>query len=234
MKAGNEVVAHPTVRVAGSGGRFPGGLLAVSAKSYLFRLRQHDISMQVESGKWNRKACPNQRPFVVHPIPHRVKSANLDIRQSMSTMVMLSRRALVLSSLLCGVVCSSSAFTVRSGADVSQLLSSERHHQQKCPGRLTNRSSSPEVFVAGRGVALSVASGGAAAASEDGPSRLEQLKAFTSKNFFLLGMMVAVALARAFPHVSRLLLSITSRTTARRHSYLIHPYSRTLFRPHPT
>ena len=91
--------------------------------------------------------------------------------------------------------------------------------------------------MAGRkGVALSVASGGAAASSDDGPSRLEKLKAFTSKNFFLLGMMVAVALARAFPHVSCMLLSITLRTTAR-HSYLpwylTHPYSRTLFLPPP-
>ena len=154
----------------------------------------------------------------------------------MSTMAMLSRRrALLLSGILCGVLCSSSAFTVRPGADVSQLLSSSERHQQKNPG-LTNRSS-PDVFMAGRkGVALSVASGGAAASSDDGPSRLEKLKAFTSKNFFLLGMMVAVALARAFPHVSCMLLSITLRTTAR-HSYLpwylTHPYSRTLFLPPP-
>lgn len=124
--------------------------------------------------------------------------------------MLLSRRALMLSALLCGALCSSSAFTVRSGADVSQLLSSSERHQQKCPG-LTNRSS-PDVFMAGKGVALSVASGGAAASSDDGPSRLEKLKSFTSKNFFLLGMMVAVALARAFPHVSCLLLSISPRT----------------------
>ena len=155
----------------------------------------------------------------------------------MSTMAMLSRRrALLLSGILCGVLCSSSAFTVRPGADVSQLLSSSERHQQRYPG-LTNRNrSSPDVFMAGRkGVALSVASGGAAASSNDGPSRLEKLKAFTSKNFFLLGMMVAVALARAFPHVSCMLLSITPRTTAR-HSYLIyltHPYSRILFLPPP-
>ena len=200
----------------GRGGRFPPNHINFGCASMI-------------SGGKPTKASVRRSSLIL-----RHQSANLNIRrQSMSTMVMLSRRALVLSALLCGVVCSSSAFTVRPGADVSQLLSSERHHQQKCPGRLTNRSS-PEVFVAGKGVALSVASGGAAAASEDGPSSLEKLKAFTSKNFFLLGMMVAVALARAFPHVSRLLLSITSRTIARRHSYLIHPYSRTTFHPHPT
>ena len=183
----------------GRGGRFPPNHINFGCAS------------MISGGK-------QKRPFVVRPSSDLL--ANLDIRQSMSTMVMLSRRALLLSALLCGVVCSSSAFTVRPGADVSQLLSSERHHQQKCPGRLTNRSS-PEVFVAGKGIALSVASGGAAAASEDGPSSLEKLKAFTSKNFFLLGMMVAVALARAFPHVSRLLLSIISHITHHRTASLL-------------
>ena len=175
----------------------------------------------------------HQRPFVIRPSSSArgAAIAICNIRQSMSTMAMLSRRALLLSGILCGVLCSSSAFTVRSGADVSQLLSSPERHQQKHPG-LTNRSS-PDVFMAGKGVALSVASGGAAASSHDGPSRLEKLKSFTSKNFFLLGMMVAVALARAFPHVSRLLLSITPRTTAR-HSYLIHPYTRTPLLPPPS
>jgi len=48
-----------------------------------------------------------------------------------------------------------------------------------------------------------VASGGAAASSNDGQSRLEKFRAFTSKNFFLLGMMVAVALARAFPQLGK-------------------------------
>ena len=114
----------------------------------------------------------------------------------MSTM-MLSRRVLLLSALLCGVLCSSSAFTVRSGPEISPLLSSERHHR-KCRS-LTNRSS--DISTEGKGVALSVASGGAS--SNDGPSRLDKIRAFTSKNFFLMGMMVAVALARAFPHVSR-------------------------------
>ena len=126
----------------------------------------------------------------------------------MSTMVMLSRRTLLLSALLCGILCSSSAFTVRSGADISQILSPERQ-QQKCQS-FSNRSSL-DISKAGRGVALSVASGGAAASSDDGPSRIDKIRAFTSKNFFLLGMMVAVALARAFPHVSRLFLSNTSR-----------------------
>ena len=127
------------------------------------------------------------------------------------------RRALLLSGILCGVLCSSSAFTVRSGADV---LSSSDRHQQKYPG-LTNRSS-PDVFVAGNGVALSVASGGAAASSHDGPSRLEKLASFTSKNFFLLGMMVAVALARAFPHVSRKKTHTTHhRTTLLSHTSIL-------------
>lgn len=141
------------------------------------------------------------------------------VDQSTSTMAVLSRRALLLSALLCGVLCSSSAFTVRSGADVSQLLSSERH-QQKCPG-LSNRSSPTNVFMAGKGVALSVASGGAAASSDNGPSRLEKLKAFTSKNFFLLGMMVAVALARLFPHVSQVVCFFRSPSSTAPNTRLI-------------
>ena len=141
-------------------------------------------------------------------VPHSAISNLASVIRQMSTMVMLSRRALLLSALLCGVFCSSSAFTVRSGADISQILSPERQ-QQKCQS-FSNRSSL-DISKAGRGVALSVASGGAAASSDDGPSRIDKIRAFTSKNFFLLGMMVAVALARAFPHVSRLFLSNTSR-----------------------
>jgi len=37
----------------------------------------------------------------------------------------------------------------------------------------------------------------------DNPSRLQNIRTFVSKNFFLLGMIVAVALARAFPSVSQ-------------------------------
>ena len=111
------------------------------------------------------------------------------------TTMMPPRRVLLLFALLCEVLCSSSAFTVRSGPDVSPLLSSERHHRKhRGP---THRP--PDI----NPLALSVASGGAAASSNDGPLRLEKFRAFTSKNFFLLGMMVVVALARAFPQLGK-------------------------------
>ena len=75
--------------------------------------------------------------------------------------------------------------------------------------------------------ALSVASGGA-----DGPSNLERFLAFTSKNFFLLGMVAAVSLARAFPHVSTCMLkkrSVISMSTYQHHCILIRSLITLLF-----
>lgn len=144
------------------------------------------------------------------------------IHSSHETM-MPPRRVFQLSALLCGLLCSSSAFTVRSGTDVSQLLSQEGHHQhcQQQTCRSVNKRSSPDISTAGKKrVALSVASGGAAASMNDNPSRLQNIRTFVSKNFFLLGMIVAVALARAFPSVSQVVcfLSNTPYTITQSHA----------------
>ena len=49
---------------------------------------------------------------------------------------------------------------------------------------------------------LAVRGGNAAAADDDDKSTMEKAKAFVSKNFFLLGMVVAVSFAKLLPEVS--------------------------------
>lgn len=113
-----------------------------------------------------------------------------------------TRLATLLSFLLCGVLCPATAFAVRPRPVSAEISLANRDRQQHLD---LVRRNSPNLYANSSdqanysSTALSVASGGAT--SDDGPSSLEKFRAFTSKNFFLLGMCAAVSLARAFPHV---------------------------------
>lgn len=144
------------------------------------------------------------------------------------------RRATLLSFLLCGVICPATAFAVRTRTrQVSSPVAAAGANSTSRENRLhliirgsadlfTNHSNKSRSQTA-----LSVASGGA-----DGPSNLERFLAFTSKNFFLLGMVAAVSLARAFPHVSTCMLkkrSVISMSTYQHHCILIRSLITLLF-----
>jgi len=113
-------------------------------------------------------------------------------------------RAKLLSFLLCGVLCPVHAFAVRtrtrpvSSPAVASRGAYCRENRLHLIIRGSTDLSTNHSNKSRSDTVLSVASGGA-----DGPSNLEKFMAFTSKNFFLLGMVAAVSLARAFPHLGR-------------------------------
>ena len=110
-------------------------------------------------------------------------------------------RRVTLDILLFGVLCPAAAFAVRPRSLSSPILipsvgdnidsRAHRRHLITRTRGYSNRFGSP--------TALWSVSGGDT--SVNGSPRLEKLRAFISKNFFLLGMVAAVSFARAFPHV---------------------------------
>jgi len=157
---------------------------ARAARAYLGWHRHHGIGIDSNTPKLKRiRQC--LRVPAMMPLTHRI------------------HRAKLLSFLLCGVLCPVHAFAVRtrtrpvSSPAVASRGAYCRENRLHLIIRGSTDLSTNHSNKSRSDTVLSVASGGA-----DGPSNLEKCMAFTSKNFFLLGMVAAVSLARAFPHVS--------------------------------